>query len=162
MHTRAPGAELKTTLKTMKTNKRNTTYLPENTVIGSRLNYGFREDKLEDGSLWVGIQQWDRHLNFQGIWIQKDLVSQIAQRLAAIGAGSPGRIPRRIRSNSELVPLRRCGKPWESGEEAQLVSLYLDDHSGDEIAFRLGRSSGAVTARLEKLGIVPDWKYYNL
>lgn len=137
-------------------------YQPEHIVIGRCLNYGFTEKILEDGSSYVGIRQWDCDLRFQEIWIHKELAPRICEYLSSIRARSSKRIPRRVRSNSELVPLRRCGKPWESGEEAQLVSLYLDDHSGDEIAFRLGRSSGAVTARLEKLGIVPDWKYYNL
>lgn len=126
--------------------------------MGRGLIYEIVESTAGDGSAWVAVRQWDPNGTLQqAVWIQKDLIPQICQHLAESVAAVSERSPRQLPASSGQIQMRKAGKHWDHGEEALLVSLYLDGYSGEEIGLRLGRSSGAVTARLEGLGIVPEW-----
>lgn len=130
-------------------------------VMGRGLIYEIVESAAGDGSAWVGVRQWDPNGNLQqSIWIQKDLIPQICQHLSGSVAVVSERSPRQLPASSGQIQMRQAGKHWDKGEEALLVSLYLDGYSGEEIGLRLGRSSGAVTARLEGLAIVPEWSQW--
>lgn len=47
-----------------------------------------------------------------------------------------------------------AGLPWDEKQEQQLLTLYHSGLAVKQIAFDLGRTVGAVNARLEKLGIL--------
>lgn len=47
-----------------------------------------------------------------------------------------------------------AGLPWDAKQEQQLLVLYNSGLAVKQIAFDLGRTIGAVNARLEKLGIL--------
>ncbi|MBR1558558.1 MAG: HNH endonuclease, partial [Prevotella sp.] len=48
-------------------------------------------------------------------------------------------------------------KPWTEQEEAQLLRLYYNKTSIDDICNMMGRNKGGITSRLSKLGVLlPD------
>ena len=47
-----------------------------------------------------------------------------------------------------------AGKPWTESEEKVLLGLYEEGLSKKEISQRLGRTTGSITSRLLRLGIL--------
>ena len=47
-----------------------------------------------------------------------------------------------------------AGKPWSEEEEKVLLGLYNEGLSKKEISQRLGRTTGSITSRLLRLGIL--------
>ena len=56
-------------------------------------------------------------------------------------------------TGGSLLHGRNVGKRWEGADESVLVLLYLDGRPSSEIALILGRTTGAIIARLEGLGL---------
>lgn len=52
---------------------------------------------------------------------------------------------------------RNAGEIWSNAEEALLAHLFLEGHSPVQIAIRLGRSQGSISARLTRLGFTHEW-----
>ncbi len=68
-------------------------------------------------------------------------------------ADGPGGIdPERLATIRKTHP--RAFEPWSSEEENQLRRLHQEGISVEDIAKRLQRQHGAVTARLKKLGLI--------
>jgi hypothetical protein len=52
--------------------------------------------------------------------------------------------------------LARKGKAWSDGEEEELRRAFVADEPSRDIARRLGRSHGAVVARLVRMGLLDE------
>ncbi len=61
-----------------------------------------------------------------------------------------------VAAHCEFLKRRNGGKPWTDEEETLLVHLHLERYELEQIAIRLGRSNGAVTTRLRKLGFTEE------
>ena len=48
------------------------------------------------------------------------------------------------------------GKPWSKGEEEHLKELYNSGLSKKDISKELGRTTGSISSRLNRLGLVND------
>ena len=49
-----------------------------------------------------------------------------------------------------------AGKPWSKDEEERLKELYNSGLSKKDIAKELGRTTGSISSRLNKLGLIND------
>lgn len=49
-----------------------------------------------------------------------------------------------------------AGKPWTKDEETRLVELYNSGLSKKEISDKLGRTTGSISSRLDRLGLGND------
>ena len=68
------------------------------------------------------------------------------------------RLAEQERKQASLAKIRavhpRAYEPWTSDEEAQLRKLHAEMADIAQISTRLGRGSGGVTSRLQKLGLI--------
>jgi hypothetical protein len=82
---------------------------------------------------------------------QADTVRALYMALEAMGKGSMPRKPR------ELDPDRpKIGAAWTTEEEQQLRDAFQAGKGISEIAAAHGRTRGAITARLVKLGLIEE------
>ncbi len=63
---------------------------------------------------------------------------------------------RELDQKSQKGTLENAGKPWMPEEEERLIELYNNGLSKKAISKELGRTSGSISARLEKLGLTND------
>ena len=88
--------------------------------------------------------------------------------LRAIGAREPKKIEKKefaegggaVGGSGKLAAIREkhpnAGRPWTKDDDDRLTELFGDDTPMRTLAKTFGRKSGAITARLTKLGLVED------
>ncbi len=90
-----------------------------------------------------------------------------ANFLRAIGARDPAPIKKKeivdgkttggsgvLAKTRETFP--NAGRPWSTDDDALLTALFTEDTSMKALVKKFGRKTGAITARLVKLGLVED------
>jgi hypothetical protein len=78
---------------------------------------------------------------------------EAAQALAKAASALEAEEKRSVRKS--YLPLK-VGKPWSSAEEQQLRIEFAREMTIQEIARTHGRLRGGITARLERLGLIPS------
>lgn len=80
-----------------------------------------------------------------------DTVRAMFTAVALLKEGEPGAVPTR-RAKRATTSLTSAGAPWSAEEDARLSAEFDSGMTVSQIALQHGRSSGAITSRLVKLG----------
>jgi hypothetical protein len=86
-----------------------------------------------------------------GPYQRADTVRALYTALEALDKPKRARAPRPVDPNKP-----RAGGPWSAEEEDRLSAAYTTHKPVPEIAADHGRTPGAITARLVKLGLIED------
>lgn len=79
-----------------------------------------------------------------------DTVRAMFTAVALLKEGEPGALP--SRRTKRATSLTSAGAPWSPEEDARLGAEFDSGMTVSQIALQHGRSSGAITSRLVKLG----------
>ncbi len=131
---------------------------PANPEVGLLHQYRFVRAIHSEGHPWIELEL----SNTDGTSVRQEYltVDDAAALIRALRHGvdrltgcEVTREPRQLPLENCLLHGRNIGKRWEGADESLLVALYLDGRPSSEIAPILGRTPGAVIARLEGLGL---------
>lgn len=88
--------------------------------------------------------------------------------LKAIGAREPRKVEekefeeggKQVGGSGKLAKIREkfpnANRPWTKGDDEKLIEMFTSNTSHSKIAKEFGRKTGAITARLAKLGLIED------
>jgi hypothetical protein len=112
-----------------------------------------------ENNIWNETLEYFRDLYLTGKILYKKTPTESVDNInlyypmAAGGGMSSNAVS--IKSGDSNIP-KKAWNPWTLEEEAQLIALYRNDKTVDEISRTLARTPGGITARLVKLGIIDE------